>query len=159
MEDNSYILYSLSLWKCVYKGKCRSKCIIYEVKCSTCDTIYIGNTQQNFKKIMDGHFSDLQRLLKNGQKSDSFSAHFVQHFNSTTSCTELRKCMTFKVLNQLNPIGTMKKFTKPNCNLFMQESLTILKMLRDKRVTVMKKIGDLWSLPSQDFFSSILPKL
>ena len=37
-----------------------------------CDAIYIGNTQQTFKKIMDGHFSDLQRLLKNGQKSDSF---------------------------------------------------------------------------------------
>ena len=45
--------------KCVYKGKCRSRCIIYEVKCCMCDTIYIGNTQQTFKKIMDGHFSDL----------------------------------------------------------------------------------------------------
>ena len=56
--------------KCVYEGKCRSKCIIYEVKFSKCDAIYIGNTQQTFKKIMDGHFSDLQRLLKNGQKLD-----------------------------------------------------------------------------------------
>ena len=53
-----------------YEGKCQSKCIIYEVKCSTCDDIYIGNTQQTFKKKMDGHFFDLQRLLKNGQKSD-----------------------------------------------------------------------------------------
>ena len=68
--------------KCVYEGKFRSKRIIYEVKCSKCDAIYIGNTQQNFKKRMDGHFSDLH---KNGQKSDSFAAHFVQHFNSTTS--------------------------------------------------------------------------
>ena len=31
--------------KCVYEGKCRSKCIIYEVKCSKCDAMYIGNTQ------------------------------------------------------------------------------------------------------------------
>ena len=54
--------------KCVYEGKRRYKCIIYEVKCSTCNTIYIGNTQQTLKKRMDGHFSDLQRLLKNGQK-------------------------------------------------------------------------------------------
>ena len=53
--------------KCVYKGKCQSKCIIYEVKCSTCNAIYIGNTQQTFKKIMDGRFSDLQHLLTNGQ--------------------------------------------------------------------------------------------
>ena len=36
--------------KCFYKGKFRSKCIIYEVECSKCDAIYIGNTQQTFKK-------------------------------------------------------------------------------------------------------------
>ena len=118
--------------------------MIYEVKCSTCDAIYIGNTQKNFKKRMDGYFSDLQRLLKNGQKSDSFAAHFVQQFNSTTSRTELRKCMTFKVLNQLNPIGAMKTFTKPNCNLCMQERLTILKMISDKRVTVMNKKSEIY---------------
>ena len=53
--------------KCVYKGRCRYKCIIYELKCSTCNAIYIGNTQQNFKKRMDGQLSDLQRLLKNRQ--------------------------------------------------------------------------------------------
>ena len=92
-----------------------------------CDAIYIGNTQQIFKKIMDGNFSDLQRLLKNGQKSDSFAAHFVQHFNNTTSRTDLCKYMKFKAINQLNPIGAMKTFTKPNCNLCMQECLTILK--------------------------------
>ena len=82
-----------------------------------CDTIYIGNTQQTFKKRMDDHFSNVQRLLKNGQKSDSFAAHFVQNFNNTTSRTDLHKCMTFKVINQLNPIGAMKTFTKPNSNL------------------------------------------
>ena len=93
---------------------------------------------------MDGHFSNLQRLLKNGQKSDSFAAHFVQHFNSTTERTELRKCMTFKVLKQLNTIGAMKTFTKPNCNLYMQDRLTTLKMLRDKRVTVMHKKSEIY---------------
>ena len=91
-----------------------------------CDAIYIGNTQQTFKKIMDVHFSDLQCLLKNGQKLDSFAAHFVQHFNNTTSRTDLRKCMTFKLLKQINLIGAMKTFMKPNCNLCMQERLTIL---------------------------------
>ena len=63
--------------KFVYEGKCRSKCIIYQVECSMCDAIYIGNTQQTFKKRMDGHFSDLLRLLKNGQKSDSFAVCFL----------------------------------------------------------------------------------
>ena len=47
--------------------------------------------------------------------------------------------MKFKVVMQLNPIGTMKTFTKPNCNIYIQERLTTLKKLRDKRVTVMNK--------------------
>ena len=53
--------------KCVYKGKFRSEYIIYKVKCPICDAIYIGNTQQTFKTRMDGHFSDLLCLFKNGQ--------------------------------------------------------------------------------------------
>ena len=36
--------------KCVYEDKCRSMCLIYKVKCSMCDAIYIGNTQQTQKK-------------------------------------------------------------------------------------------------------------
>ena len=86
---------------------------------------------------MDEHFSDLFRLLKNGEKSDSFAAHFEQHFNTTTSRTDLRKDMTFKVIKQQNLIGAMETFTKPNCNICMQESLTILKKIRDKGITVM----------------------
>ena len=118
--------------------------MIYYVKCSKCDDIYIGNTQQTFKKRMYGHFSDLQRLLKNGQKSYSFAAHFVQDFNSMTSRTELHKYMTFKVLKQLNSIVSMKTFTKPNCNLCMQKRLTILKMIHDKVVTVMNKNSEIY---------------
>ena len=94
-----------------------------------CDAIYIGRTQQNFKERMDGHFSDFLCLLKNRQKSDSFAAHFEQHFNTTTSRTYLLKYMTIKVVKQLNPIGKMKTFTKPNCNLSTEERLTILKKL------------------------------
>ena len=36
------------------------------------------------------------------------------HFNSNTSHTDLRKYTTFKLVKQLNPIGSMKTFTKPN---------------------------------------------
>ena len=104
-----------------------------------CDAIYIGNTQHTLKKRMDGHFSDLQRLLKNEKKPDLFAAYFEQHFNTTTSRTDLRKYMTFKVVNQLNPIGTIKIFTKPNCKLFMEERLRNLKNLRKKHVTVINK--------------------
>ena len=124
-----------------------------------CDVIYIGNTQQTFKKRMDGHFSDVQRLLNNGPKSDSFAAHFEQHFNTTTSHTYLRKYMTFKLVKQLNLIGAIKTFTKPNCNLCMQEHLTILKKLRNKRITVMNKNLEIYgAFQKQNDFPSILPK-
>ena len=45
------------------------------------------------------------------------------------SCTDLRKCRTFKVVKQITPIDTKKTFTKPSCNLCMGECLTILKKL------------------------------
>ena len=86
---------------------------------------------------MDSHLSDLQRLLKNGQKSDSFAAHFKHHFNTTKSLTYLCKYITFKLVKELNLIGKMKTFTNINCNLYMEEHLTILKNIHDKRVTVM----------------------
>ena len=40
---------------------------MYKLKCSIFDVIYIGNTQHTFKKIMDGNFSDILRLLKKGK--------------------------------------------------------------------------------------------
>ena len=92
-----------------------------------CEAIYIGNTQQTLKKILDMHFSDLLSLLKNGQKSDLFAAHFEQHFNANTPRTDLHKYTTFKVVNQINPIGAKKTFTKPNLGSCMKERLTILK--------------------------------
>ena len=104
-----------------------------------CDAIYIGNTQQTLKKIMDGHFSNLLLLLKNGQKSDSFATRFEQHFNTTKSRIDLRKYMTFKVAKQINLIGAMQTSTKPNCNLCMEELLKTLKNICNKHVTVVNK--------------------
>ena len=75
-----------------------------------CSDNFIGNTRKILTKRMDGHFSNLQRLLKNEKNSDSFAAHLIQHFNTTTSCTDLRKYMTFKVVKLLNPIGALKIF-------------------------------------------------
>ena len=52
--------------------------------------------------------------------------------------------MTFKIVKQLNLIGAMKTFTKPNCNLFIEELLTILKKLCDKCVTIMNKNSEIY---------------
>ena len=81
--------------------------------------MYIQNTQQKFKKRMNGHFYDILRLLTNTPKYGSFAAHFEQHFKYTTSRTDLHKFKKFKVVKEINPIGAIKVFTKPNCKLCM----------------------------------------
>ena len=92
---------------------------------------------------MDGNFSDVQHMIKYRQKLDSFADHLEQHFKSTTSRTNLCNWMAFKVVNKINQIGEIKSFTKPNCNLCIQECLTVLKKLRYKRVTLMNKSSDI----------------
>ena len=89
---------------------------------------------------MYSHISGLLRLPKNRQKSDSFASQFEQHLNATTSRKYIRKYMTFKGVKQINPIGLMKTFTKPNFNLCMEERLTILCY---KRVTMMNNNSDI----------------
>ena len=42
-----------------------------------CDAIYIGNTQQKFNKRMDGNFSDVHRMIKNGKNQ----AHLLTIYN------------------------------------------------------------------------------
>ena len=38
----------------------------------------------------------------------------------------------------------MKTFMKPNCNLCMEERLTILKYLRDKLITIMNNNSEIY---------------
>ena len=85
----------------------------------------------------------------------SFAAHFEQQFNATTSCTDLRKYMAFKVIKQLKPIGTMKTFTKPNFNLCMEERWTILKSYVTNVSRLWIELGDIWGLSAQNKFSLI----
>ena len=61
---------------------------------------------------MDGNFFDVQRIIKNVKKSDSFTTHYKKHFKPTLYCTDLHKCVALKVINQINPIGSMESFTK-----------------------------------------------
>ena len=51
---------------------------------------------------------------------------------------DLRKCMDFKVVNNINLIGAMELSTKPGYNIYIEQRLTILKNIFDKRITPMK---------------------
>ena len=72
------------------------------------ETVYIGKTQQTFKKTMDGHLSNLLYLLKNVRRSDWFATHFEQNLNYTMYHTDLCKYTAFKLVKQIKPINAMK---------------------------------------------------
>ena len=91
---------------CNFEGKCWRKCLIYEAKWKLCDGIYIGNTQKNLKKRMDGHFSNVRFLLK----TIKFRI-YNQHFKSNTSLTYLYMYMLLNSVNQISTIGEIKTFT------------------------------------------------
>ena len=93
---------------------------------------------------MGGNFSNHPHILKNGQKSYSFAAHFERKFNYTMSRTYLPKCMAFTLLKLLNPIGTIKTYMKPNCNLCMEERLTITRKIREKCELFMNKKSEIY---------------
>ena len=84
--------------------------------------LLMGNTHHNFNKRMDNQSSNVQHILNKRQKSDSFDAHFKQHYKFTTSRMELSKCMMLKIVKHINPIVSMKPFTKPNCNIYIEEN-------------------------------------
>ena len=60
------------------------------------EAIYVNKTKNKFKKIMDGHVSDLLHPLKNGQKPDSFltipnsTLMILHHVQTYTSKWRLR---------------------------------------------------------------------
>ena len=65
---------------CVYEGKSRSNGLIYEVKLSVCDAIYIGNTQQTPKKQ---EWTDISPISHVYSRTDKNKNHFLPIPNST----------------------------------------------------------------------------
>ena len=53
------------------------------------------------------------RLEETYKNNIHLPTQFKQHFNDTTSCTDLHNYMTFKVVNQLNLIAAMKILQNP----------------------------------------------
>ena len=72
-ECNSYNPFKFN-GKCVFEGKVQRECLIYKLKLTLCETIYIGNTQQTLKKN-GWSFILYITSTKNKQQSDLFDAH------------------------------------------------------------------------------------
>ena len=112
-----------------YTDKCRTSFIGYQVRCKSPGKIYIGNTQQYFKKRIGAHLSDVKRLVLEGKKSDSFANHFASLCNSDPkpSPKTLREKMEFSILWQGNPVAVQKSVGTKSCYLCMKDKRHILK--------------------------------
>jgi len=68
---------------CGYNNMSRNSTVVHKVKCNSTGKVHIGNTQQKFKTRMQQHFNEVQKLVKLGEKSDSYTKHFATQFYDT----------------------------------------------------------------------------
>ena len=119
--------------KCIYGGRCRERIVVYKVNCTQCKCFYIGNTSRILKQRINEHMDDVRYQVKKGKLSDSFAAHFSQHFKekSKVKRREVRQLLNVEVLWKGNPICCTKTFGKNSCQLCMKERLSILNNLKN----------------------------
>lgn len=118
---------------CFCKGKCRKSLVVYKATCKFCDCFYIGNTQQKLKKRMEQHFGETCKQVNEGDKSDSFAAHFAAHFeggDEDITRQMVRNKVDMEIVWQGDAISCMKSFGQLSCRLCMKERLEILKQTR-----------------------------
>ena len=51
--------------------------IFLDFKLKLTNKIYVGNTQQNFKKQIAGYFQDVRKLMEKRVHSNSYARHFA----------------------------------------------------------------------------------
>ena len=131
---------------CPYRGNCRKSVIVYKVTCKCCNMIYIGNTQQQYKNRMSGHFNDVQKLLAKGIRSDSYAKHFATHFEkgSKPKPKELRAIQKFEIIWQGKPISASKTFGTRGCILCTREKIAIIKAGRKEPEKLINSCSEIY---------------
>jgi hypothetical protein len=133
--------------QCNYNNVCRERIAIYKVVCNQTGKVYIGNTQQHFKKRMEGHFGDVQKLCLKGIQSDSYARHHAKlllgQFEKPTPAIQ-RSLITCSILWKGNPISAAKTFATRNCVLCMRERIEILKHSRENPNSLINSCNEIY---------------
>ena len=61
---------------CAIGGKCSTNFVTYKAMCRETGKYYIRSARITYKKRMEGHFTNVRKLVKFGTISDSFSQYF-----------------------------------------------------------------------------------
>ena len=72
---------------------------------------------------MEQHFQDVAQKVQRDKNSDTFAAHFAQHFEQKPTPQQCREIMKFGILSKVNPIRSMKTWSKSSFTLCMKERL------------------------------------
>ena len=87
--------------------------------------MYVKNTQDTQKK-KEQHFQDVAQKVQYDKCFDTFAAHFAHHFDQKPTPQQCHEIMKFEILSKVNPIGSMKTWSKDSCTLCMKEILEIV---------------------------------
>ena len=102
---------------CDYKGDYRARCVFYKVTCKKCLSVYVRNTQNTLKKIMEHNFLDMAQKVQQDKSSDTFAAHFAQHFDRKPTPQQCCERIKFEILSKVKPIVMVKTWSKSSCLL------------------------------------------
>ena len=131
---------------CSYNNVCRDRIVVYKVECNRTRKMYIGNTQQFFKKRMQQHHNEVRKLHQLGERSDSYAKHFASTFKPDEIPTPdlQRENITCSIIWQGRPISTVKTFGSRNCALCARERLEILKQSRKDPNSIINSCNEIY---------------
>ena len=66
---------------------------------------------------MEQHFQDVAQNIQHDKNSDAFAAHFAQHFDQKPTSQQCFEITKFEILSTVNPIGSVKIWSKSSCKL------------------------------------------
>ena len=112
--------------------------------CKKCLSVYVGNTQNTPQKRMEQHFQDMAQKVQHHKNSDTFVAHFVQHFDQKPTPQQCREIMRFKIFSKVKPIRSTKTWIKSSCTVFMKERLEIVSRSQRRYVKLMYTCSEIY---------------
>ena len=68
----------------------------------------------------------MSHKVQHNKNYDSFAAQFAQHFDQKRTPQQCCEIMNFEILSKVNPIGSMKTWSKSSCTLCIKERLEIV---------------------------------
>ena len=122
---------------CIFGGKCRKYCAVYQVKCLLCGCSDIGSTGRHIKDRVNEKLS-IAKQWANGNKVNKKGAalgrHLCHHLGTlhpagTVTGVHVRSLVEAKPLWVGNMISVMKTFKTRSCRLCNEERVRIVKNL------------------------------